>query len=96
VIIAWLFFGFAALAKITAFVDFVLFGLLLVWLRFSSLTSLWLWIMVMWFVRKVNVLTSDVMITSENATWFIVIWLIITVIWLILHLSKGSNRKEFW
>lgn len=96
IIIAWLFFWFATLAKITAFVDFVLFWILLVWLRFSSLTSLWLWIMVMWFVRKFNVLTSSVMLTDENATRFIIIWWIITVIWLILHLLKQSNRKEFW
>ncbi len=96
ILIAWLFFGFAALAKITAFVDFVLFGLLLVWLRFSSLTSLWLWIMAMWFVRKFNVLTSSVMLTDENATWLIIIWWIITVIWLIIYLLKRSNRKEFW
>ena len=96
IIIAWLFFGFAALAKITAFVDFVLFGLLLVWLWFSSLTSIWLWIMVMWFVRKLHILTSSVMLTDSNATWFIIIWWIITAIWLIIHLLKRSNRKEFW
>ena len=95
VLIAWLFFGFAALAKITAFVDLVLFGLLLVCLRFWSLTSLGLWIMVMWFVRKFNILTSSVMLTDENATWFIIVWLIIAVIWLIIHLLKHSNRKEF-
>ena len=96
IIIAWLFFWFAALAKITAFVDFVLFGLLLVCLRFSSLTSLWLWIMVMWFVRKFKILTSSVMLTDENATWLVIIWWIITLIWLIIHLLKRSNRKEFW
>ena len=93
-IITWLFFGFATLAKITAFVDFVLFGLLLVWLRFSSLTSIWLWIMVMWFVRKFNVLTSSVMLTDENAMWFIIIGWIITFIWLIIHLFKNSNREK--
>ena len=97
IIIAWLFFGFAALAKITAFVDFVLFGLLLVWLRFSSLTSLWLWIMAMWLVRKFNVLTSSVMLTDEHATWLIIIWWIIAFIWLVLNLlSKNSNREKFW
>ena len=96
VIIAWLFFGFATLAKITAFVDFVLFGLLLVWLRFSSLTSLGLWVMVMWFVRKFNILTSSVMLTDENATRFIIIWGIITIVWIVLHLLKRTNRKEFW
>ena len=96
VIIAWLFFGFAALAKITAFVDLVLFGLLLVWLRFSSLTSLWLGILVMWLVRKFGVLTSSVMLTDSVAIWFIIVWLIITSIWLILHLLKKSNRKDFW
>ena len=95
VIIAWLFFGFATLAKITAFVDLVLFGLLLIWLRFSSLTSLWLWIMVMWFVRKFNILTSSVMLSDEIATWLIIIWWIVTVIWLILHLLKNANRKNF-
>ena len=95
VLIAWLFFGFAALAKITAFVDLVLFGLLLVWLRFSCFTSLWLWIMVMWFARKFNILTSSVMLTDENATWFIIIWWIITIVWLIIHLLKKSNREKF-
>ena len=95
VLIAWLFFGFAALAKITAFVDLVLFGLLLVWLRFSCFTSLWLWIMVMWFARKFNILTSSVMLTDENATWFIIIWWIITIVWLIIHLLKKSNRGKF-
>ena len=96
VLIAWLFFGFAALAKITAFVDLVLFGLLLVWLRFSPLTSLGLWVMVMWFVRKFNVLTSSVMLTNTNATWLIIVWWIITIIWLSIHLSDQSRRKEFW
>ena len=95
-LIAWLFFGFAALAKITAFVDLVLFGLLLVWLRFSPLTSLGLWVMTMWFVRKFNVLTSSVMLTSTNATRLIIVWWIITIIWLAIHLLKKSNRKDFW
>ena len=95
VLIAWLFFGFAALAKITAFVDLVLFWLLLVWLRFSPLTSLGLWIIVMGFVRKFNVLTSSVMLTAGNATWFIIVWGIITIIWLAIHLSEQSKRKEF-
>ena len=96
VIIAWLFFGFAALAKITAFVDLVLFGLLLVWLRFSPITSLGLWVMVMWLVRKFNILTSSVMLTDSNANRLIIIWLVIVAIWLVLHLMKHSNRKEFW
>ena len=95
-LIAWLFFGFAALAKITAFVDLVLFGLLLVWLRFSPLTSLGLWVMTMWFVRKFNVLTSSVMLTSTNATRLIIVWWIITIVWLAIHLLKKSNRKDFW
>ena len=96
IIIAWLFFWFAALAKITAFVDLALFGLFLIWLRFSSLTSLGLWIMIMWLVRKSNVLTASVMISDETATWLIIVWWIITVIWLVIHLIKKSNRKEFW
>ena len=96
VLIAWLFFWFAALAKITAFVDLVLFGLLLVWLRFSSLTSLWLWIMVMWLVRKFGVLTSSVILADETATWLIIIWWVLTVIWLVLCLLKRSNKKDLW
>ena len=95
VLIAWLFFGFAALAKITAFVDLVLFGLLLAGLRFSPLTSLGLWVMAMWFVRKFNVLTSSVMLTDATAKWLIIVWWIITIIWLGIYLSKNSNRKEF-
>ena len=97
ILIAGLFFGFAALAKITAFVDLVLFWLLLVWLRFSSLTGLWLWIMVMGLVRKFNILTSSVILTDSNAMWLILIWWIITVVWLVIHLlSKNTNREKFW
>ncbi len=96
VIIAWLFFGFAALAKITAFVDFVLFGLLLVWLWFSWITSLGLGLMAMWFVRKFNVLTSSVMLTDETAAHLITIWGFITALWLLIYLLNSTNRKEFW
>ena len=96
IVIAWVMFWFAALAKITAFVDFALFGLLLLWLRFSPIVCLWVWMIVMWLVRKLNILTSAVMISDSIATWLIIIWLIITVIWLVLHLSKSSNRKKFW
>ena len=93
VIIAWLFFGFAALAKVTAFIDFALFGLLLIWLRFSPVMSLWLWVMIMWLARKFNVLTSSVMLTDQNAIWFIIIWWIITIVWLVLFVLKW---KDFW
>ncbi len=93
VIIAWLFFGFAALAKITAFIDFALLWLLLVWLRFSPITSLWLWVITMWLARKFNVLTSSVMLTDQDAMWFITIWWIITTVWLILFVLKW---KDFW
>ena len=95
-IITWLFFGFATLAKVTAFVDFVLFWLLLVWLWFSSFTTLWIGIITMWVVRKFNILTSSVMLTETDATWLMILWGIITVIWLLIHLSKSSSRKEFW
>lgn len=96
VIIAGLFFGFAALAKITAFVDFALFGLLLIALRFSPLTTAWVWMIVMWLVRKLNVLTSSVMITDTIANWLIIIWWVITIIGLIIFLSKHEKRKSFW
>lgn len=95
-VITWLFFWFATFAKVTAFVDLVLFWLLLVWLWFSSITTLWLWIMVMWVVRKFNILTSSVMITESDAMWLIIIWAIISIVWLAIHLSKQAKRKEFW
>ena len=95
VLIAWLFFGFATLAKITAFVDLVLFWLLLVGLRFSPLTSLWVWAIAMWFVRKFNILTSSVMLNNTAATWLIIGWWIITIIWLAINLWKQSKQKEF-
>lgn len=95
ILITWLFFWFAALAKVTAFVDLVLFGLLLVWLRFSSLTSLWLWIMVMGLVRKFSILTSFLMISDTSANWMIIIWWAIFVLWLIVYVLKLKCR-DFW
>lgn len=95
ILIAGLFFWIAALAKITAFVDLVLFGLVLIWLWFSSIISLWLWLIIMWLVRKFAILTSFLMISNTSATWMIIIWLIITVIGIVLHFLKRSNRKAF-
>ena len=95
VLIAWLFFGFAALAKITAFVDLALFGLLLIWLRFWWLTSLGLWLIIMWLLRRFAVLTSFLMVTKVSATRMMVIWWIITIVGLIFHFLKLSNRKSF-
>lgn len=95
-IITWLFFWFATLAKVTAFVDLVLFWLLLIWLWFSSLTTLWIGIITMWVVRKFNILTSSVILTETDATWLMIVWGAITVVWLMIHLSRSSSRKEFW
>ncbi len=96
ILITWLFFWFAALAKITAFVDLVLFGLLLVCLWFSSLTSLWLWIMLMGLVRKFHVMSAEWMLTNGDATKLIIVGWIITIIGLVFYFLKRSNRKDFF
>ena len=96
ILVTGLFFWFATLAKVTAFVDLVLFWVLLIWLWFSSTTTLGIWIMITWLVRKFHILSADWMITDTNATRLIIIWWITTIIWLIIHLSKQTNRKNFW
>lgn len=96
VIIAWLMFWFATLGKITAFVDLTLFGLLLIALWFSPIVSLWMWVMVMGLVRKFNILTSATMITDNFASWCIILWVIVVIVWLVLYFSRQEKRKEFW
>ena len=95
IIIAGLMFGFATMCKVTAFVDFTLFWLFLVALWMSPVMSLWLWVMVMWLVRKFNILTSYIMLSNSAATWLIIAWIIITIVWLLLIITKREKRKSF-
>lgn len=95
IIIAWMLFGFSALAKITSFVDFSLFVLLLISLWFSSVTSLWVWLFLMWLVRKFNILTSSIMLTNSMANLLMILGLLIAIIWIFVYLRKAV-KKEFW
>lgn len=95
-ILAWIFFAFACLAKPTAFVDILLFAIFLISLRISPLSGLWVGLAATWCLRFMNILTSSVMINTHQAKILIIIWAVITIVGLILSFLKKKREIKIW
>ena len=95
IVLTGVFFWFATISKITASVDFVIYRLLLICLSFSPLLCIGLWITIMGILGKMHIFTSDVILSETNATRFIIIWLVVTIVSIIIHCFKLDNRKNF-
>jgi hypothetical protein len=90
-IIAGVFFGFASLAKATAFVDIALFGIFLVGLWISPRSALGIGLGLTGILRYMNVLTSSFLITEGEAKWLIIIGLILTILGVVITLIKKKK-----
>ena len=82
-IISWIFFALACISKPTAFIDVAIFGILLSSLWLNSFIWLWVWIMWLWFMWILKPLTAAEMMTETLWKYLIIIWLIITILWII-------------
>ena len=90
-VIAGLFFGFASLAKVTAFVDLALFGIFLIGLWISPLSALGIGLGLMGVLRMMNILTSAFMLSAGNAKWLVIIGGILFVAGVILAFVKRKK-----
>ncbi len=73
ILVAGFLFGCACLAKVTAFVDLALFGILFIGLEVSSFSALGMGFILAGVLRYLNILTSSFIINETTATAFIVI-----------------------
>lgn len=72
-ILSGVFFAFACLGKPTAFVDIALFGIFLVGLRFSAISSLGIGMILAGVLRYLGILSSTDMLSLTQAKYFIIL-----------------------
>lgn len=94
-ILSGFFFALASMSKPSAFIDVVVFGVLLVLLWINSLVGIWVWTIalgMMWILQPVN--AADFMWV---AMWklVVIIWAIITLIWLAQIFIRNTKQELF-
>ncbi|MDR0283132.1 MAG: hypothetical protein LBI53_07805 [Candidatus Peribacteria bacterium] len=94
-----IFFGFACLAKVTAFVDIALFVVFFIGLLVSNISALGTGLIVIGCLRLLNILTASFMLSEGNARWLIGLGVLLVVIGVIISLLRKkkelSIRKSF-
>lgn len=94
-ILSGFFFALASMSKPSAFIDVVVFGVLLLLLWINSLVGIWVWTIalgMMWILQPVNAV--DFMWVAMWK-WVVIIWAIITLIWLVQMFIKNTKQELF-
>jgi len=87
------FFALASMAKPTAFIDIVVFAVLLFALWINSFAGLGIWIIalgMMWIVQPANAVDFMWPVMGK---WIVIIWLIIAIIWVAQIFIKNSKQE---
>ena len=87
------FFALASMAKPTAFIDIVVFAVLLFALWINSFAGLGLWIIslgMMWIIQPAN--AADFM-WPVLWKWIVIIWLVIAIIWIGQIFIKNTKQE---
>jgi len=88
VIISALFFVIAIMSKITAFQDFLVFWLILIWFWFWSLFVVWISIFVIWFLSNIVILASSLFIPKSQSNPYMMVW----IFWFLLSFFEWILR----
>ena len=103
IIISWVMFARALMAKQTAFIDIALFGLLLVGLWIDSIIAMGLGIMTVGFMGIMQIANAPDMMTPSSGKYIFLIWLIVVVIGIVrMMMNKDkaqgnlSDKKRLW
>ena len=94
-ILSGFFFALASMSKPSAFIDVVVFGVLLLLLWINSLVGIGVWTIalgMMWILQPVNAV--DFMWVAMWK-WVVIIWAIITLIWLVQMFIKNTKQELF-
>jgi len=96
-------FSFAVIAKVTAFIDVLVFALIMVWFCLNTTTLIWLWIMFLWVMGFVQPLFTFAFINKDFGILIFVVWFIIALIWLVRWLiwktdafTKRLKQMVIW
>lgn len=94
-VVSWLFFALACMAKPTAFIDVAIFGVLLCALWLNSFVWLWVGLIWLWFMWILKPLSAAQFMTVTLWKWLIVIWLIIAIFGVVMmFLRKNENKNN--
>ena len=93
-ILSWIFFSAAVMAKPTAFQDVLIFGLLMVALRWSRVGATWLFFIVLGAFAKLKILGIVFFLTPATGSFLILIGVAICVLAVILTLMKSSRSDK--
>jgi len=95
-LIWWAMFAFAVLAKPTAFVDVLLFGLLLTGLWFGVVAALWWWIFFVWVLWKLQMWNMRDFIAADSSLSMMLMaaGVVIVAVWIIIHIMKKGYRAQ--
>lgn len=96
IIISWIFFTFASMSKQTAFLDILLFALLLLGLWFNWIVWVWAGIIAMWFMWVLQPFNAIDFIDPALGKILILIWAVIFIIWIVFVLVKWLKDKKWY
>ena len=90
-IVSWIFFSLACMSKPTAFIDVAVFGVLLCALWINSFFWFWVGIMGLGFMWILQPWTAAEFMTVHQWKIFMLIWLIISILWIIFMFIREWN-----
>lgn len=91
IVISWIFFALAAMAKQTAFIDIALFGLLLVALRINVIIATWFWVIVVGITGVLQIANARDLISPETGKRVVIAGAIIVL----FGIFYGYFKKQF-
>ena len=84
-------FAFAVIAKVTAFIDVVIFALIMVWFCLNTTTLIWIGIMILWLMGIIQPLFTYAFITKELGILILIVWALIALVGLIRGLIRRTD-----
>ena len=90
-LISALFFAFAMMAKVTAWIDAVIFALIMIGFCLNTTTLIWVWTIIFWFMGVIQPLFTYAFLTKELWLLIMAVGAVITIIWLVRGLINKTD-----
>lgn len=86
-------FGIAVIAKPTAFIDVMVFMLLLIGLWFNVVAAWWMWLFFIGILSYLKILSAPEFIGSHQWVWLMVLWAIGMITWFAYYLYTYFKKQ---
>lgn len=90
-LISALFFAFAMMAKVTAWIDAVIFALIMIGFCLNTTTLIWVWTIIFWFMWVLQPLFTYAFLTKELWLLIMAVGAVITIVWLVRGLINKTD-----